>query len=251
MNRLGRSTGPTGSPLSGSDVLVAAEGAGCVLLHVPSGTYLRLDRSATEIFHLVQERGAESAAAHLVTHYGIDRQTADADVASIVRAVRSAQSTRQNKARRPELRGGIRVSKEWMRLSARAKLYVAIVGLSTAGVEVALRVLSIGTVSRLVGAPLGEGQGDEANLPEVNVDQLSPRQQLSLASIEWVLQRWVYDGTCLRKALLSGIALRGRRPSLRIGLIENGSDLAHAWLRCDTFTLGSLPGGVRTFSQSA
>ena len=46
------------TPLGKGDVLVAEEGVGCVLLHVPSGTYLRLDRSATEIFRLVQERGA-------------------------------------------------------------------------------------------------------------------------------------------------------------------------------------------------
>lgn len=55
------------------------------------------------------------------------------------------------------------------------------------------------------------------------------RGRLDLAM--WVLHRWPFGNTCLRRALVGGHQLRELRPELHVGVLkEGGLVTAHAWL---------------------
>ena len=76
--------GARAQAFSTSDLLIARDDEGAVVLHVPSGTYLKLDASATEILDLVRSDGRVGAASQLVAKYGLDPDTAASDVTAVL-----------------------------------------------------------------------------------------------------------------------------------------------------------------------
>lgn len=232
-----------------SDLLVAYEGDESVILHVPSGTYLRLDAAATEILTLWQTDSASGAADSLVQRHGLDPIMAIEYVTSILDQIREARAVGETSMRRPGLRGGALVVRQWARLPARSKFVVAETTVLIVAIELALRVFPIDTVARRAGAPLADGRGvDDPGLAEIDVSKFADRTMLRLAAADWTLERWVFDATCLRKALLYGWVLRSHGPELHIGLVRTGDALAHAWLVVDGSTLGAL-GDVKDFGR--
>ena len=59
---------------------------------------------------------------------------------------------------------------------------------------------------------------------------LDDRELRALWAVGWVLERWLFDETCLRRSLASGWFIRRRRPVLRLGMIDDGGSVAHAWV---------------------
>jgi hypothetical protein len=59
---------------------------------------------------------------------------------------------------------------------------------------------------------------------------LEDRELRALWAVGWVLERWLFDETCLRRSLASGWFIRRRRPVLRLGMIDDGGSIAHAWV---------------------
>jgi hypothetical protein len=232
-----------------SDLLVANEGDESVILHVPSGTYLRLDAAATEILTLLQTDGASGAAATLAQRHELDPDMAIEYVTSVLEQIRGARAVGETSMRRPSLRGGASVVWQWARLPVRSKFAVAEMTVLVAGIEFALRVFPIDIVARRAGAPLAVGRGvNDPGLAEIDMSKLADREQLRLAAADWTLARWVFDATCLRKALLYGWVLRSHGPELHIGLLGKGDALAHAWLAVDGSTIGALD-DVRDFGR--
>jgi hypothetical protein len=229
--------------------MVARDQNGSVILHVPSGTYLRLDAAATEILDLVREEGEDSATLSIARRHELDSDVAIADVKSVITAISTAGSGTASTGRRPTLQGSISVVRGWSRLSTPAKLAVAQATAMTVAVELSLHLFPIDKIARWVGAPLADSQGQaDTELPELTRDQLSDKERRFLAAMDWTLARWIFDGTCLRRALVSGWALRSRKPALHLGLLDDDEALAHAWLSFETFTLGSV-GDVRDFTR--
>jgi hypothetical protein len=220
-----------------------------VVLHLPSGTYLRLDATATEILDLVQAEGRSGATAVLARRHGLDIGVATADVNSVLNRISDARASREKTKPRPGISGGATVLRQWTRLPLRAKLAVTVTTALVAAVEVALRLFPIDVIARQIGAPLADGQGTPTpGAAELDLTKLSDRDQVLLAAADWTLSRWVFDATCLRRALIYGWVLRHHHPQLRIGLVEEGDVLAHAWLVVDGCTLGAL-GDVGDFSR--
>jgi hypothetical protein len=170
-------------------------------------------------------------------------------VTLVLDQIREARAVGETSMRRPGLRGGASVVRQWARLPARSKFAVEEMTVLIVGIELALRIFPIDTVARWAGAPLADGRGvDDPGPAEIDVSKLTVRAQLRLAAADWTLARWVFDATCLRKALLYGWVLRGRGPELHIGLMTKGDALAHAWLVVDGSTLGAL-GDVKDFGR--
>ena len=236
-------------PVVMSDLLVAHEGDESVVLHIPSGTYLRLDVAATEILTLLQTNDVEGAAASLVKQHGLDPKTAVEYVTSVLDQIHEARAVGEISMRRPSLRGGASALRQWVRLPTRSKLTVMKTTALIVVIELALRMTSIDNLASRVGASLADVQGVEhPELAEIDVSKLALPEQLGLAAADWTLSRWVFDATCLRKALLYGWILRSHRPQLHLGLMKSGDALAHAWLVVDGYTLGAL-GDVKDFGR--
>ena len=67
-------------------------------------------------------------------------------------------------------------------------------------------------------------------------------ERLLLAALASVQRRWLFDATCLRRALGAGWILRRRHPRLCLGLTGAEGALAHAWLVVDGHTIDGLRG---------
>jgi hypothetical protein len=223
-----------------SDLLVARRGDESVVLHVPTGTYLVLDTTATEILELVQAEGRDGAAAALAQRYGLTAETARTDVDSVLDRIVATRSKQDRSFRRPSLRGGLMVVGQWGRMPLRVKLAALQTATLLVLVELALRRFGIDAIARKVGAPLAGGNGPPTSpMEELDISQLSEHDRLLIAAADWTLARWVFDATCLRRALLYGWILRHHDPQLHIGLMEDGDVLAHAWLSVDGCTVGA------------
>ena len=233
--------------LERGDLLFAPRDRGSVVLHIPSGSYLELDDSATTILRLVNERGREGATAELVRQFGIDDAVARADVATVIETIVGAQSHPVRPLRRPKVTGAVDVFRKWLRMDGNAKL--AVVGMSVVvlGVEVAIRMRPVDEIARTIGVPVNSSPVDLAEgRGELDYSGLTSKEVLRLDALEWVLRHWITDATCLRQALASGWVLRSHQPRLQIGLTDQDDVIAHAWIVVDGATLGAL-GGLRGF----
>jgi Transglutaminase-like superfamily/Coenzyme PQQ synthesis protein D (PqqD) len=229
------------------ELITAPKGDASVVLHLPTGTYLELDQVATEILGLVSELGEAGAARVLSERYNLPVQRARADVLRVARAVRSGAATSAARGRRPTLRGAIDVARGWWRLPLAARIATCQAALLVLTVEVALKLSSLDAVARRIGAPLAVDDRDGA-APPLDETTLTSKERLHLWAVRWVLQRWLFDATCLRRALAWGRVLRARRPALCIGLVEEDGVLAHAWLHFGDVTLDA-PDQGRNFSR--
>jgi hypothetical protein len=213
-----------------------------VLLHLPSGTYLGLDRSAARIVELLNEDSDPThAAAALSRRFGVpEAQTLD-DVEAVISAVSAMSSARTGSGRLPTVAGVISVARSWWRLPVSYRLAAAEVTAVVVAVEVGLRAVDLDRLSRWMRVPLST---DDASLPVSGADDLSAlseREVLIHGAVSWVLARWLFDGTCLRRALTFGWFVRRHHPVLRLGMTADDGRVAHAWIEFDGLAFDAQP----------
>lgn len=77
---------------------------------------------------------------------------------------------------------------------------------------------------------------------------LTDAERRRLRAVGRVMRRWRVrgcGGTCLRSALLNAHALRGRGPTVLLGVRHGDHGIeAHAWVEVEGFSLGHHPGFV-------
>jgi hypothetical protein len=229
--RLSRPGSFAGAWLSREVVISEDASGGTVLLQLSTGTYLGLDRSAAAIVGLLNEDpDQERAARALAARYGIPVGQARADVASVVSSVQGMTARRTSRGRRPTVTGVRAVAASWGRLTWRYRVTTAWVTVIVVVAETGLKVTSVSTLARWMRVPLAT---DEAPPPASGPDDLSdltPGERRVYWSVHWVLTRWLYDGTCLRRALVLGWFLRAHHPRLRLGVMVDEDTVAHAWI---------------------
>jgi Transglutaminase-like superfamily len=233
---------------------VDAPDGGEVLLHVPTGTYLKLDRSASLIVGLLAETGtATGAAGRLAELAQIPLPRAETDVRSVAAALERLRRQSSRRPRRPGVRTSLREISAWWALPFRLRWAVVRVVTVLCVVEVGLRFMDIQRLSSFLRTPLGNSNGAAApgggaaapgggaaapgggERPAVTAGDpghLRASERRTLVAIEWVGKRWINPVTCLRRALLTGYFLRRRRPTLRLGLMADGVT-AHAWIEAE------------------
>jgi hypothetical protein len=116
-------------------------------------------------------------------------------------------------------------------------------------VEALIRWVPLARLSRLFGtrlnlAPVRDGT------PPFDPKELSVRDRRHLRSARRVTDPWPFGrGTCLRRSLVSGHLIRRLRPTIRLGLVEDGGRLTgHAWVEIDDRPLESI-NGYAVFQQ--
>jgi hypothetical protein len=202
-----------------------------ILLHIPSGTYLGLDRSAARIVELLNEDpDPEHAASVLAQRFGVPFDQALGDVSAVVAAVKGMSAPRTGNGRRPTVAGVRVVTRSWWRQPWRYRLATLEVTLVVAVTEIGLKISDVSRLARWMRVPLAT---DQAIPPAIGPDDLSiltERERRVHWAVYWVMARWLYDGTCLRRALVFGWFLRRRGPVLRLGMLDDQAALAHAWI---------------------
>jgi hypothetical protein len=181
----------------------------------------------------------ERVASALSKQYGIALPQALSDVRAVVSSVRNLGAVRENKGRHPTVAGVTHVARSWWRQPWTLRLTIFEVTLVVAAIEVGLKLTDVSRLGSLLGVPLGT---DEVPPPAAGPDDLSglsERKRRAYWSVDWVMQRWLYDGTCLRRALALGWMLRDRHPVLRLGMIDNAEMVAHAWIEVDGKAFGA------------
>jgi hypothetical protein len=212
-----------------------------VLLHIESGTYLRLGGSAGVIVDLLAEHEDPSLVVdELVTRYDLSPPRALNDVNVVVNGLQALRPSRKSRVRRPAAAGVISASREWLRLRSRQKLTVFTVSFAAALTEVGLRFVDVGKLARLMRVPLVAGVGPGPKSPGSSTDALSADEQRAIWATGWVFKRWLFPSTCLRKALVMGFFLRRHDPIMRLGLIDDGST-THAWVEAEGMTFNAIP----------
>jgi coenzyme PQQ synthesis protein D (PqqD)/transglutaminase superfamily protein len=213
-----------------------------ILLHIPSGTYLGLDRSAARIVELLNEDPDPAhAASSLSEQFEIPYALALRDVSAVVASVHGMAAPRTSRGRRPTVAGVRIVSRAWWRLSWRYRLATMRATFIVIVIEVGLKCTDVARLSHWMRIPLAT---DDAPPPAPAPDDLSGLTESELRaywSIYWVMARWLYDGTCLRRALAFGWSLRSRHPALRLGMIDEGGAIAHAWIEVEGRAFNSQP----------
>jgi hypothetical protein len=202
-----------------------------VLLDLRSGTYLGLDASAARIVDLLNhDPDPRRAAAELVSRFGIPLSSASADVEAVIAAVQDLSAPRIDRGRYPTLAGTRVVFKQWWRLPSAHRIAtvraVAIVLIA----EVGLATLTLERLARLMGVPLSADRRGPPLASSEDLNRLSQPEQRAYWAVSWVLNRWLFDGTCLRQALAFGWFIRRRHPVLRLGMTDEDGTVAHAWV---------------------
>jgi len=225
------------------DVVTSVDSSGeRVLLHLPSGTYLGLDRTAATIVDLLIENPDERlAASALVERYGIPYERALGDVAAVVAAVQGLTAQRVNRGRRPTVAGVRVVAQSWRRLSWRYRFTAILATGVMVVVEVGLKLVSLSRLARWMGVPLATDQAPPPVAGPDDLGILTGDEQRAYWALGWVLARWLYDGTCLRRALALGWFLRRRGPVLRLGMIDDAGPVAHAWIEIEGRAFNAQP----------
>jgi hypothetical protein len=208
---------------------IASKDGATVALHLPSGTYFDLDSTAAEILTLVNEHGESAAAGRLADRYRLSLDEAQAGVSGVLSTLRAGGGAPAARGRRPTISGTRNVVRSWARLPRRYRRAATTATCVVLAVELALRLFPLDRVARLFGAPLATG-GEKPPARPLASDELTEQELRRLWGANWALSSWVYDATCLRRALTWGWVLRARRPSLHIGLVAENDVLAHAWL---------------------
>ena len=232
---------PNGPPRPFDDLLIADNGSGSVALRVRTGVYFDLDRSATEIVRLVQRCGPAEAVEVLAARHGRPTHEIQADVDRVLHTLQHTSLPATTRPRHPTWRGGAAVAMRWSRLPFGAKVATVYASGLVVAVEALLYLGHIDRVSRWLGVPLLDSSELE-DLPPFDPASLSNRERMLLGSLASVQRRWLFDATCLRRALAAGSILRRRRPRLCLGLTSADGALAHAWLVVDGHTIDGLPG---------
>lgn len=211
-----------------------------MLFHVPTNRYLRLNPRAREILGLVvAHSGPRDAVLAMAEQQGLTVDAAGVELASVLRPLESASPETQVSARRASASRVRKVVGAWLRLPPRDVLGTAVAGLTLLLAEVGLRTTDIRRVTSWFRVPLSlEGRPAAAN---GDIDSLTARERRRIRQVEWVLARWLYPNTCLRRSLLVGFFLRSKGPVLRLGLLDDG-ETAHAWVEAEGRSYWSVPG---------
>ncbi len=204
--------------------------------------YLDLDRSATEIVQLLQHEGVDGAVARLVERHGITPDTGRRHVDQVLTAFAAAATSTSRHARVPSVAGSAAVLRQWLSFSAPLKVATAYVTGLVVVVEALVRLRPVDQAARWLRSPLVTT--DPGVLPPLEPDLLTDQELRLLGSLRWVQRLWLWDETCLRRALAAGWLLRRRRPGLCLGLPGSGGVLAHAWLVIEGQALDALPDTV-------
>jgi Transglutaminase-like superfamily/Coenzyme PQQ synthesis protein D (PqqD) len=213
-----------------------------VVLDLRSGTYLGLDSSAARIVQLLNEDSDPlHAAGELVARFGIDPDRASADVESVMAAVQGLTAPRVDKGRYPTLRGTRISVNHWWRLPYRHRLAVVQATVAVGLVEIGLATVNLSRLSRLLRVPLSADRRATPLPPPEDLSMLSEREQRAFWSVRWVLDRWLFDGTCLRQALAFGWFIRRHDPVLRLGMTEEDDAIAHAWVEAEGVAFNATP----------
>jgi Transglutaminase-like superfamily/Coenzyme PQQ synthesis protein D (PqqD) len=216
-------------------VISSVDAAGeTILLHIPTGTYLGLDRSAAQIVELLNEDpDPRHAASALAERFGIPLERAYGDVSAVVAAVQGMSAPRTSRGRRPTVAGVRVVTRSWWRQTWPYRLAIVEVALAVGAIEVGLKFTDVSRLARWMHVPLAM---DEVPPPAIGPDDLrglTARERRIHFALYWVMARWVYDGTCLRRALALGWFLRRRGPVLRLGMLNEDTTIAHAWIEVE------------------
>lgn len=211
---------------------------GRVLLHVPTGTYLALDASASLVVDLLAASpSAADASALLAERVGISESRARADVRLVLDAVERLRRGGGRTARKPSVQGVVHELASWWRLPGERRLAVLKVVAALTAVEIGLRTLDVARLSRVFRTPLSPSEQAPAP-PTAGASAISPSEVRLLWAIDWVGRRWLFPVTCLRSALLIGVVLRRRHPVLRLGIMPDGVT-AHAWVEAEGVSYGA------------
>lgn len=209
-------------------------------LHVPTSRYLRLNRRASDILGLLAMHGGpDDALRVMVEQHGLAREEAEAELEAVLGPFETV--TRRSPA--PKGRATpmevVRAGARWLRLPPRDLFGTAVAGVVLAVGEHRLRTADVNRTARLLGVPLSFEERPVA--PNGDVGSLTPTERRRVRQAEWVLARWRYPATCLRRSLLIGFFLRSRRPVLRLGLLPDGQT-AHAWVEAGGRSYWGLEG---------
>jgi hypothetical protein len=244
--------GPRKRAWSARDLVSSVDASGeTILLHLRSGTYLSLDRSAARIVDLLNDDPDPGHAAEALSRqFGVPFEQALADVGAVVAAVQGLSAPRTNRGRRPTVAGVRVVTQSWWRMSTRYRSTTVRVTLVVVAIEVGLRMVSVARLARWLRVPLDTDQSPPPLTGPDDLDGLSDAEERAHWAVRWVLARWLYDGTCLRRALALGFFLRSRHPVLRLGMVDEAGGVAHAWIEVGGRAFDTQP-VTGTFSAGA
>jgi coenzyme PQQ synthesis protein D (PqqD)/transglutaminase superfamily protein len=211
-----------------------------ILLHIPSGTYLGLDATAARIVELLNEDpDPSSVASALSEQFGIPYAQAFGDVGLVLASINGMAAPRIGRGRRPTWAGIRLVTRSWWRQSWRYRLVTVQVTAVVVFIEFGLRITNVARLARWMHIPLATNVAIPPEPVPDDLNVLTERERRAYWAVNWVMDRWLYDGTCLRRALTYGWFLRGRHPVLRLGMIDEGEAVAHAWIEVEGRTFGS------------
>jgi hypothetical protein len=182
------------------------------------------------------------AVTRLTELHGISRDIGTRHVEEVLAAFAQAADRSSSRARPPSAAGSVRVLRQWLSLSRRQKLTTAYVAGLVMVVEILVRLCPVDQAARWLRSPLITN--DLGALPPLDRSVLSDRELRLLGSLRWVQRLWLWDETCLRRALAAGWLLRRRRPGLCLGLANSENAIAHAWLAVEGQALDALAGTV-------
>ena len=213
-----------------------------VALHIPSGRYLQLDGSASTIVDLLAEyEDVPLASRALSAKFSLPIERAESDVARVVEMFSTLRASRKSPIRLPRPSGITRVVSDWWSLRFDLRCAVVKAAIVVSFVEIGLRTTNIDALAKRMHVPLAPRS---AHVPKTGADDfgaLTASEQRSFWACGWVLNRWSFEGTCLRRALVKGYFLRRRNPALLLGMADNG-ETAHAWVEAGDLTFDALEG---------
>jgi hypothetical protein len=235
--------GPPPGAWSAREVVSSVDSSGeTILLHIPSGTYLGLDRSAARIVELLNEHGDQArAATALSDQFDLPLHQALGDVAAVVAAVKGMSAPRTTRGRFPTVAGVRVVTRSWWRQSWRYRIATFEVSLVVMAIELGLKLTDVSRLARWMGVPLATDESPPPAIAPDDVTGFTEREQRVHWAVYWVMARWLYDGTCLRRALAFGWFLRRRGPVLRLGMLDDQGTIAHAWIEVDGRAFNAQP----------
>jgi hypothetical protein len=207
-----------------------------VLLHIPTGVYLKLDASSSAIFDLlVKYEDVAKASTVLAKTFSIPADRAVADVGYVISTLTSLRPSRASRVKWPTVHGVVITAREWWSLPILLRIAVVRAVLVVAAAEIGMRTTDLGHLAALLKVPLAPGMSEIPQIGIGGAGTLTRREQRNHRAAGWVLDRWVFDGTCLRRALIVGYFLRRHHPVLRLGLVGDGRT-SHAWVEAEGMT---------------